>query len=321
MIFGCPKQAPPTGDSWLFFCCEIDVFHVKHMISIEVEMFVRLLNPILMILIGLAGGIIVSTSKNVKWKLFGIGASTFFVSQVFHIPFNFWIINPILRRLENPSLQHTHYLFVEAVLFGLSAGVFEETARYIVFRLWIKDAQNWKDALMFGAGHGGVEAILLGFLTLYSVFQLVYLSGQNLALKFPVEQVSAIEAQLAAFWAFPWYMVLLGAIERIMAICLHVALSVLVLQSFVRRNSVWLFVAVGLHALVDAIAVYISQVWGPYLTEGVLMLFAALSLGIIFLFQTEDKHEEVLKPISQLTLEERELDVTSNQLEDSKYAS
>ena len=53
---------------------------------------------------------------------------------------------------------------IYAVFLGLSAGVFEETARYLTYRFWAKDARSWSRGLMLGAGHGGSEAILVGAL-------------------------------------------------------------------------------------------------------------------------------------------------------------
>ena len=280
------------------------------------DIFVRILNPVLMILLGLAAGIIVSRQRFVEWKLYGIGALTFIGSQILHIPFNVWILNPILENLD--MLTEGAYLVILAITLGLSAGVFEETFRYFVYRFWIKDARRWKDGLMFGAGHGGIEAILLGILSLLTVFQIVTLSEQDLSRLIPEEQLPLAEAQIAAFWAVPWYGVFLGAIERVFALCFHIAASVLVLQVFQRRNILWLFGAIGLHAGLDALAVYGARAWGPYITEGALALFTVFSLAIIFVLRTEEQQEETPFPPPPLP-EIRRMDITQDQIEDSKY--
>ncbi|HLF90501.1 MAG TPA: YhfC family glutamic-type intramembrane protease, partial [Anaerolineales bacterium] len=255
------------------------------------NIFVRVLNPIWMILIGLAAGVIVSKQRDVKWNLYGIGALTFIASQIFHIPFNIWLLNPVMQEFTSVAPQGIALLILAAAL-GLSAGFFEETARYLVYRFGIKDAREWKDALMFGAGHGGIEAILLGLLTFLSVLQLISLTGQDLSHIVPEDQLPLAQAQITAFWEIPWYGVLLGTVERAIALCFHIAASVLVLQAFQKQNIVWLLAAIGFHALLDAIAVYGSQIWGAYLTEGVLAIFTLLSLGIIFLFRPKDKQQE-----------------------------
>lgn len=283
--------------------------------------FIRILNPILMILFGLAAGVIVARQRNVAWKLYGVGALTFVGSQVLHIPFNFWVLNPLLGGLSN-SFSEPLFLVLTALALGLSAGVFEETFRYLVYRYWIKEARSWKDALMFGAGHGGVEAILLGVFTFFSVLNILSLEGKDLSSIVPAEQLPLAEQQIEAFWALPWYAVLLGAGERMVALCFHIAASVLVLQVFRRKNSVWLWGAIGLHTLLDALAVYGSQVWGIYGTEGVLGVFALFCLGIIFTLKTQDEQVELRKSeglVMEAFAESIPAPPTTEQIEDSKY--
>ena len=45
---------------------------------------------------------------------------------------------------------------------ALAAAVFEETGRLIAMKFWMKKWLDFPNALMYGIGHGGVEAILLG---------------------------------------------------------------------------------------------------------------------------------------------------------------
>jgi uncharacterized membrane protein YhfC len=43
---------------------------------------------------------------------------------------------------------------------SLTAGVFEETARYIAYRFLLKE-HNMENGLIYGVGHGGIESIML----------------------------------------------------------------------------------------------------------------------------------------------------------------
>ena len=47
----------------------------------------------------------------------------------------------------------------------LLAGVFEEVGRYLAFRFLLKRYTNRRDAVTYGIGHGGIEAILVLGLT------------------------------------------------------------------------------------------------------------------------------------------------------------
>ena len=48
---------------------------------------------------------------------------------------------------------------------ALAAAVFEETGRLIAMKFWMKKWLDFPNALMYGIGHGGVEAILIGGLS------------------------------------------------------------------------------------------------------------------------------------------------------------
>ena len=48
---------------------------------------------------------------------------------------------------------------------ALAAAVFEETGRLVAMKFWMKKWLDFPNALMYGIGHGGVEAILLGELS------------------------------------------------------------------------------------------------------------------------------------------------------------
>ncbi len=120
----------------------------------------RALNPLLMIALPLALGVSLARRYRVDWRYFGLGALAFFASQVLHIPFNAWVLLPGLTRLGlGPAAQGASAV-VFALVIGLSAGIFEESARYLLIRLWPRPERRWENAMMFGAGHGGLEAIL-----------------------------------------------------------------------------------------------------------------------------------------------------------------
>ncbi|NIV35591.1 MAG: YhfC family intramembrane metalloprotease, partial [Anaerolineae bacterium] len=53
--------------------------------------FTHALNPALMILIPLVVAILLVRRWRLDWAVFGLGAFTFVLSQVFHLPFNQWL--------------------------------------------------------------------------------------------------------------------------------------------------------------------------------------------------------------------------------------
>jgi len=240
------------------------------------------LNGLLMIAMPVGLALYLTNKFKLSWRLWWIGGFTFILSQVAHIPFNMLVLNPRLRTLGESTLPEPLPLLLSALALGLSAGLFEEFARYGMYRWWAKEARSWGRGLLAGAGHGGMEAILLGVLVLYGFMQLLAIRNTDLSTVVPVDQLELAKVQVAAYWSANWYDSLLGAVERAFTIPFHIAASVLVLQVFTRKQMRWLWLAVAWHTIVDAGAVAASSYIGPYLTEALIGGFALVSLLIIF---------------------------------------
>jgi uncharacterized membrane protein YhfC len=242
------------------------------------------LDALLMIGMPIALGVWLARKTKAPWLLFGVGAVTFIGSQVVHIPLNAGL-QALFNRIWPPAttpLQWWHIPF-NAVILGLTAGLCEETARYIGFRWLAKRARHFRDALMLGAGHGGTEAIILGALVGLTFVNMVIIRqvGPS-ALGLSGQALAQTQQAVAAYWSAPWYMALLGAVERLFALVVQVSLAVLVLQVFIRHDWRWLVVAIGYHMAVDGMAVVgVQSHWPPLVIEAAVAVFAVISLGII----------------------------------------
>jgi uncharacterized membrane protein YhfC len=287
---------------------------------------VRVLNGLLMVAAPLVLGMFLTRRFRMGWRLFLVGCVTFVASQVVHIPFNSRVLAPALETAGLAQASQGLPLILLALAYGLSAGLFEEGARFLVYRFWIKDARSWKQGLIFGAGHGGAEAIILGALALYAFFQLSALRGVDLATVLPAEQVELGRAQVESYWAVPWHLALAGAVERVLALCVQTSLAVLVLQAFVRRNLVWLAGAMGWHTVVDALAVVgVVRGWSVYTIEGVVAIAAVLSGGAILLLKPKGDEPSAEHPagpeLRQIDRTERPLaEVPPERLDDSRFS-
>jgi len=256
----------------------------------------RILNFTLMLGMPVGLGLYLARKHKAEWRLFGIGVLTFVLAQLFHIPFNRWALTPLIDKLGFNLTQGGFQLAAVGILYGLSAGLFEEMARYLGYRTWIKDERDWKSALMFGAGHGGIESFLLGILVLIGFVQVIALKGTDLRSVVDADQVETVRAQIEAYMAVPWHLAILGAVERLATLPIHLGATVLVLQSFRRNNPLWLGLAVGWHTVVDAVAVYAGQTWNVYITEGIVLIAGLLSLGIIFRLKPKDEPDLEMSP-------------------------
>lgn len=236
-----------------------------------------------MIVLPILLGFFLTRRFKLSWKLILAGALTFIVSQVLHIPLVLWM-TAAFKDGTLPAIPSAWALTFNAVVLGLLAGIFEETARYILYKFVLKRTSTWEQGVVVGAGHGGVEALLLGVAAaLAFVNMLIY---QNMDLStvpgIPVEQVELAKQQVAAYWSAPVYMAFMGMIERVFAICLHLSLSVMVLYSIVAKKPFWFWAALLWHALVDAAAVFLIQKISVVGLEAVVAVMALFSLGIMF---------------------------------------
>jgi uncharacterized membrane protein YhfC len=217
-----------------------------------------------------------------SWRLFLAGGTTFIGSQVLHIP----LLSALTALFNNgalPAVPGAWRTLFNAVLLGLLAGLFEETARWILYKYILKNAKTWQEGVLVGVGHGGAEAIILGIITLGTIGSMITMRNADpSAFGVPTGQVELARQQIAAFWSSPAYMGLLPFVERVSAISLHLSLSVMVLYSVVYRKPIWFWIALLWHAFVDGLTVYLLPSVGAVGIEGIVGLCAAISLVILF---------------------------------------
>lgn len=153
-----------------------------------------------------------------KWLPFVIGVMTFVVSQVL-------IRIPLLQIMTMlPQLQA--YFSANALLYilllSLSAGLFEEGARYIGLS-FLRDHRSLNDAILLGLGHGGVEAILLVGIPALS------------------QGLSVYNASLAGM-------------ERVFAILAHICFSIIIAYGIQHHNGlIYTGIAILAHTLFNLI--------------------------------------------------------------------
>ncbi len=204
-------------------------------------------------------------------RALGIGALVFFVSQVvLRLP---WQI-PLGRWVQ----AHSEYLVPFVLFSSLTAGLFEETGRWLGYRHLLTVERSRRVAIMFGLGHGALEAILLAGLPLAGLLVSWVLAAQG---RLPPVAMDAIRQQTAVldFWRIQ-----LAALERASAIAVHVGLALVVLQVWKRGGLRWLLLAILLHFSINAVAalLVLKLQLSPWVGELMLvaMAGAVLTLGL-----------------------------------------
>ena len=243
------------------------------------------LSALFVIVYPLVLALIAHQRLKVSWRYFGFGALIFLLFQVVsRVP-----IVTVLGNLLAPQLKASPlFLYIWLAFLALTAGLAEEIGRYIGYRWLMKrEEKTWSKAVMYGLGHGGLESMLLiGGLIILNIVNVVVLSSLNLN-TLPAAQHAQVVQQVNTLNAQPIWMVFLGSWERLWTVPFHVALSVIVLQVFVRNNIAWLWLAVVLHALLDGVAVFLQQILGAgtnasLIIEGIIAVAGIASIWIIW---------------------------------------
>ncbi|WP_338752638.1 YhfC family glutamic-type intramembrane protease [Bacillus sp. FJAT-52991] len=191
--------------------------------------------------------------KKHYFKPYFLGVSAFIISQMLlRLPLLQWLSVNVMAY----NMFQVTQPFLFALVLGFSAGVFEEVARYIAMKYFMRNNQNWNDGIVFGMGHGGIEAVLfLGISVLASLFSptMMLLHGTD------------------------YFM---GGIERVFAILLHVGLSILVLKGASSGQIKYLVYAIFIHGMIDSFAgsipLLITNSFSIIVIEGLLIITSVL---------------------------------------------
>lgn len=193
-----------------------------------------------------------------------------------------------------------------AVYGALAAGIFEETGRLAGFKLFFKKSHEWKHGIAYGLGHGGIELVIFGGLLALSQISNVSLSFMINTGMFDKLQkaVANVPAQSAALdkvrdqlISLPSWEFFAGGLERIDALFIQLALSIIVLYAVANSRYFFYILAIILHAAVDfSSALYQAHGMPMPLVEIITTVFAIIAAVFVILSPklfTGDSHAEL----------------------------
>lgn len=212
--------------------------------SILLQELCLLVNVLICFGIPIAGIIMISKKYGIRIramiKPFITGMAAFVISQpILRIP---------LLKLILPNfswyliLQHNPYLY--GIFLGLTAGIFEETARLIFMKVFLKNRVRMEDGLAFGLGHGGIEAMLFaGINSIAAMFM------------YPLGQIDLSNMGCLT--------ILTGGAERIFAMAFHIGATIIVLYGIREQKSIrYTLLAILLHGLLDSMLIILPAAIG-----------------------------------------------------------
>jgi uncharacterized membrane protein YhfC len=232
-----------------------------------------ILAAIIEIGVPIALAIIVWKKFKVSWAIFGLGVLLFLASLI-RIP-----LNNYLGTLLQSGFRGEIFYVLYGIMAGLMAGIFEEGVRCIALGAVIKPRDYYK-GIMYGIGHGGggESMIFVGFTTLANFIVFKF---------FPNALPANVLQQMAQV---AWYLPLVGAMERIFAISIQIAFSVLIMHAFMYRKYYIIALTVIFHAVVDFVAFYLNYKLGFWYAEIGVAVFAITGIVIIMKLKPRNNH-------------------------------
>ena len=175
------------------------------------------------------------------------------------------LIHQIVLNMTSAGKVIKGNIWLYALYGGAMAALFEETGRFIAMKTVLK---RWRgndvNALMYGAGHGGLEAaVILGVSMISNIVIAVMINTGTAGLitdKLTGDAAQQIKAAFDTLITTQPHMFLVGIAERLFAVTLQIALSVLVWVAVKKKGKWFLFpVALLIHFTVDAATVVIAS--------------------------------------------------------------
>lgn len=193
------------------------------------------------------------------------------------------ICHAIVLTVTGSAIRDNIWLY--AIYGGLAAALFEECGRWIAMTFCLKKHLTRENALMYGAGHGGIEAFLiLGMSSMSNLLTAAMINGglmeKTMTALEPAQQEVTYH-QLSVLWTTPAYQFYLAPVERISAIALQIALSILVYSAVKTGRKLQLAAAFGLHFAVDFLTVVCASTIPTWALElGLLLVVAVICVAV-----------------------------------------
>ena len=236
---------------------------------------VTILLPVILVIVG-------KVKLGAKLSSFFIGCGVFFVMALVLEQ----ILHAVVLTITGTKLSDNIWLY--ALYGGCAAAVFEETGRWFAMKHFLKKNLDFPNAVMYGIGHGGFEAIVVGGIT-YIGNIVSALSINSGMMEKSLQLMDAPTKQqtytaLQSLWTTPAYQFYLGGAERVLAVVLQIALSLIVFKAVKSGQKKYIAAAYLIHFAVDFTIVLCGHYF-PLLVAEVILL-AAVAVVLWFALKT-----------------------------------
>ena len=216
-------------------------------------------------------------------KKFGAQISTFFIGAGTFVLFALvleQILHMLVMNVLGLSQDRNEWLYY--IYAAVAAAVFEESGRIIAMKYFMKSRFNFYNAFMYGVGHGGIEAIVLGGLTgisnLANMLMINSGSMETVLAALPDDVKNQTLTQISALWTTNSGLFFAAGIERVSALVLQIGLSLIIFNGLKTHKKSLVLLAYVTHFAVDFFAVACASRLPIVVVEIIIMIMAAGTL-------------------------------------------
>ena len=193
---------------------------------------------------------------------------------------------------DNPVSRFINGNTAAFVIYGITmAGIFEECGRLIILKYILKKDRTRENAVIYGIGHGGIEilTVLLPAMNLYLAIAVMFSQGDTEAalktLNITEETATAALPSVQAAAAFDYAMMAMNVMERLLAMLIHIGLTIVVYYGVVNAKKLCLPAAILLHMLADTfpalyqrgiLPLWAVEIWIVFWTLMIMLIAAKL---------------------------------------------
>lgn len=231
--------------------------------------------------------IVVRRKTKAKISSFFYGCAVFFVFAL--------ILEQILHGIVFMVFgsKMTEHILLYGLYGGMAAALFEETGRFVAMKFFMRKQLTRENALMYGVGHGGLEAILIiGLAYISNIITAFMINSNQLEIMLSSLSESQRESTIqsvSALWTTSSDQFFAAGVERIFSIILQIALSILVYKAVKSGEKKFLLLAMGFHFLVDFVAVISSQKLSIWIIEVLIFIMTVIvSMFALQIYKAEN---------------------------------